>query len=640
MGLFDLYGEQANTGAPSPLTALPRTAGERFEAEFEATQAPDRYFNITGARRDMWQRAIDGLSERTGESFANPYDFAPKPEEMTRLGNQPAITEERRNRIIEASRMARANGADDLFDPENIDRYIGEEATRRREKAASYEGTGRGFAGFLGGTAGETLTPHGALGLMIPVTRLPMAVASTVGRTFLGNVAREALFQAGANTALQAGAEALDYAARSEIGTQQAPEEIAGNLLGAAVTGAVVGGGLRALHLGWLRLTERARTQAPLEVKDAFTAIEADVLYSGRNRLGIDPLLHERYQSDAAVAALRGMPLNLPADEGRTALTALGTILRQDVDQPIISGLGETLGRVGHLPDGDIEAFARELRPQSFVAYDRITTELEKAKGRIAELDRSLERVTVADLVDPLTGARLADIEERLGAKALSRREREQLEYERDMIVQSVDREGTLGADLKRAREEVQTVAEREERGQLQERIGTLEAEMTHAQGEVGREIEFLRGKIETAASRFMGGREAVAGAPSPARSLAADLGIPAEELGAMLDRSRLLQERRVRRDAGISDIPDVDTPTKNTVAEARGRAAQYIEEPPKPDDPELAKAVDVETQRILADSTIPADLRDQASRDLLAANRDVRDAAAAADCALGGAHL
>lgn len=309
MGLFDLYSAQAGTNEPA-VQALPRTLGERVEATAAATFAPDRYFTINAARGEMWQRATDDLHRATGQVLPNPYG-AIDPAEMLRLGNQPAIIAERSNKIIQAAQMARAQGHDDLFNPENIDRYIGEESARRRQTAASYEGAGSGFLNFLAGAGLETVTPHGLVSLMMPVTRLPVAAASSVGSTFLGNVLREGAFQGVANMGIQAAAEGLDFTSRREVGTGQHLGEVLASIGGAGALGFAIGGGVRALHLKWLGLPEQVRANAPQEVKDAFRIIEADVLYSARNRLGVDPLLHERYQGMAADAVLRGRPVDL-----------------------------------------------------------------------------------------------------------------------------------------------------------------------------------------------------------------------------------------------------------------------------------------------------------------------------------------
>lgn len=581
MGLLDLYAQQADTAAPNPVQALPRTLGERIEATAAETFAPDRYFTITAARRDMWQRAIDELHGAIGESFANPYG-AVTSEEMSRLGNQPAIIEERRNKIIEASRLARARGFDDLFDPENIDRYIGEEANRRRERAASYAGTGYGFLNFLAGAAMATVEPINVLTLAVPASRLPTTAASAIGRTFLGNVSREAALQAGVNVGAQALTEAFDFTSRRETGTEQTVGEIAGNLAGAAVIGGLIGGGVRALHLKWLGLPESVREAAPLEVKDAFRVLEAESLYSGQNRLGVDPLLHERYQARAMDAVIRGTPVTLD-DLTRTAdtpLTALGTILRQTPDQirADISGLDNALFRVRALPDSEIEAVLRETRPQLFATMDDIARRSAELDARVARLNEEMAQIGLPDIVDIDTGARLADIETRLQSKGLRRAERLDLERERDMIVQSIDPSGRLPEALRATRADFFPEQARALR-EIEEQRAALARETEAARSALQRELDQVRARLDalTVGSRFAD--------EVPADVLARELGSTPADIAAAIQRADVMRQATMVREVLPEGRPVVET-----------RRADL----PRPDAPEIQKAREAEVGRIL----------------------------------------
>lgn len=570
MGLLDLHAAQAGITEP-PLQTLPRTLGERVEVTAAETFAPDRYFSINRARRDMWQRSIDELHEATGEALPNPYG-AVTPAEMMRLGNQPAIEQERRNVIIEKARAAREQKPD-LFDPENIDRYIGEEANRRRQRAGSYQDTGNGILNFLASAVLETGTPHGIAGLAIPVTRLPMAASSAVGRTFLGNVGREAAFQAGANSALQAAAEGLDALSRGETGTSAGLGEILTNIAGAAVIGGAIGGGVRALHLKWLGLPEKVRADAPLEVKDAFRVIEADALYSGQNRLGVDPLLHERYQGNAMDAVMRGRPVDF-ADLSRTAdtpMTALGTILRQQTDQPDIRvrDPAPLFERMGALPDSEIEAFAREARPNSFARLDRVEAEIAAARASLAEIEG--RQPSVADLLDPDTAMRVADIEQDLAAPALTRKERTALERERDMIMATVDPRDRLPKQAEKA--------QRTERAAAEKQIAKLEEIRQEAKATADAATADLRRKMERYAAKV-----------DPAEAIA-DLGFKAPaDFGMALARADILRQARMVRDIlpeGVTPrATDVDLKvneiTPEQTAALKTEAARLVEANPQ----------------------------------------------------------
>ena len=620
MGLLDLHAVQAGITEP-PLQTLPRTVGERVEATIGDTFAPDRYFTIGTARREMWQRAVDELHGATGEALPNPYG-AVTPAEMMRLGNQPAIEAERRNAIIEKARAARET-TPDLFDPENIDRYIGEEAQRRRGKAASYEGTGNGIVNFLAAAGLETLTPHGAIGLVIPVTRLPGAAASAVGRTFLGNVGREAAFQGAANAGLQTFAEGLDYLSRSETGTAQTLGEVVTNIAGAAVIGGAIGGGVRALHLKWLGLSEKVRADAPIEVRDAFRVIEAESLYSGQNRLGVDPLLHERYQGRATDAVMRGRPVEL-ADLSRTAdtpMTALGTILRNSPEtiRADIGGLGNALDRIKALPDQEIESFLREVRPEAFAALDDIARRSAELDARAAAIDQEVSQIGVSDIVDIDTGARLQFVDERLKAKGLRKKERADLERERESIVESIDPQGKLPGELTKVRADFlpeQQAALRE----IEEARVALKRETDAARSVLTREVEQVRGKIDglTVGSRYAD--------DAPADVLAREFGGTPDNLGAALVRADVLRQARMLREFGIGETP------RATAPETTAPAAALT--------PEQTAALKTETARLVeANPQLEVEINGRtmsAAKAMEEADRLDKEANIAMNCAVG----
>jgi hypothetical protein len=624
MGLLDLYAAQADRSAPNPLQTVPRTLGERVEATAAETFAPDRYFRLEGTRRDMWQRSTDELYQATGERFANPLD-PPTPDELFKDGVAvpiPEIRQNRQNQIINAARMARAAGNDALFDPENIDRYIAEEATRRRERAGSYVDTGNGVGNFLASTILETATPHGVVGLAIPVTRLPSAAASSIGRTFLANVGREAAFQATANAGLQAIAEGLDAASRSEVGTAPSLGESLTNIAGAGAFGALIGGGVRALHLKWLGLPESVRAQAPLEVRDAFRVIEADALYSGQNRLGIDPMLHERYQGNAMDAVMRGRPVDL-ADltrGGDTALTAVGRALQapETIRAQGLDGLTTALDRVRALPDSELEPIVRELKPASFQKVDEVDAKIRALDDRVAAIQRETEQIGVSDVADIDTAARLQDIEQRLTAKGLRRAVRQDLERERDMILESVG--PALGADLRAARrdlfpEHAATLRQIEE-----ERAGLMR-ERALAAGDAKREVDFLRSKLDKLEIR------------QDMQPALAEMGFPqAPDIGPMLARAEMMRQARVVRDV----VPDGVRPDFRAAGEAppSARASEQAVSP------EVQKALDLEAARVIKgrpDLEMEIDGRTMSAREAFEdADRMAKDAQAALNCAIG----
>lgn len=618
MGLLDLYSKTAGT-TDAPLQALPSTLGERVAATADETFAPDRYFMIQGSRRDMWQRAADELQQVTGEALPNPY-MPVTTEEIQRLGNEPAVQAERRNRIIEASRLARAQGNEELFDPENIDRYIGEESNRRRGRARDLEGTGNGFLNFLASAGLETATPHGLVGMFVPVTRV--AGAAGLARSFLGNVAREGAFQAGANAALQAGAEGLDFLSRSETGSAQTAGEIATNIAGAAVIGGALGAGLRVLHLKWLGLPEKVRADAPLEVKDAFRAIEGDVLYSGKNRLGIDALLHERFVEQSMDPILRGRAPDFTslARSVDTPFTALGTVLRTVPDEMNVrglEGLGTAMDRVRALPDRELESFARELAPRPFERLDGVQAEIAQVRSQLTDLNSRAPNA--ADLLDPDTAMRLREIESDLSAPALSRRERQALEDEREMIMASVDPRDRLPKQAEKA--------QRAEAAALERQIAKLEAKRDELAPKAEKAVTSLRRKLDRYA--FAPGFE-WAGRPDQPWSgprIAKDLGFKAPaDLDTAIQRAEFARQVQLFREV----VPEAP----------RTPPAEQMAAVPKEITPEAQKALDTEVARLVEaspDLRIEINGRSLSAADALAdSDRMAKDAQAVLNCAIG----
>ncbi len=567
MSLLDVYAAQSGPTS-QPAISIPSTPGERFTAEREAADAPDSWWNLTGSRRDAWQLSIDALHKATGTAFPNPYGPV-TPEEMTRLGNQPALIEERRQKIIEAHRtLIRDSGVSaELPDPELIDQQIGDRGRALRTRSASLVDTGSGLAAFAGGAT--ALTPVNVGGFLIPPSRAVFG-ATTIARGFLAGVGREAAYQAVTQGALVAASEAVDVAARSETGSAPTFGEAAGNVVMGAAAGAVLGGGFHALFAGpkalwerWNRLPEDVKERAPLEVRDAMKVLGSDALYGETNRLGLPWPLHERYQGNALDAVMRGTAVRL--DEltpAQTPMTALATILRNAPDRISVDGLPHTVARIGGLPDSELTSLAREMKPGSFTALDAAEARMKALDERAAAIKGEAEQIGVSDMVDLDTAALINDAVENLKRTDLTRRQRAAYEHQLATWTQSVDPNGALKGDLERLRADffpehgpalAEIAAERKK----------VARELELARGEAKREVDFLRGKLDklevrkpdevpgfgikvppdlaATISREEMFRQGLAGdAPTPAQSVFRDVqakalaaGLPAEEARA-----------------------------------------------------------------------------------------------------------
>lgn len=306
-GPLDVAFSGADLSVRDPLIALPRTAGERFDAEWQAAMAPDRYFRQSDALGSMWETLVDEHYSLTGERLENPYaktllgkDGTVYPDFMSARAKRLQAA---RERIAEAKRF----GIEYKSDPDLFERSIAEEAKRRRGVAGRYVDTGNGLAAFGGNVAGETVTPHGILSLFAPPTRLMTIPAQGAMRSFMGSIGREAFVQAQVGMGTQALGELLDYSARAPLGTQQTAGEVVQNILGAAVGGAVIGGGFRGLHEAWRLLRPEVRAAAPSAVRDAALTVERSVLDEGTNPLPPQmAAVHEQALERAQSAVLQG----------------------------------------------------------------------------------------------------------------------------------------------------------------------------------------------------------------------------------------------------------------------------------------------------------------------------------------------
>lgn len=330
MSILDLYADQADATVRRPLAALPRTAGERFEAEFDAAFAPDRYFREDEAIATLWDRWGQAAYEASGQRVLNPYRTFASDALGDSQGARKAAALKQAQDLLQQFPQLRAAG-----DPAQFEQQIAEEASRRRERAAAFVGTGSGFAAFAGGVAGESLTPHGLAAMFVPPARLATLPAVGTLRGFLASVGREAALQAGVGVGSQAAGELADFAARSQFGTEQTAGEIAWNVVGAGVGGALFGGGLRALHEGWRALSPAARAAAPTEVRDAAYTVERAVLDQGTNPLPPEAgALHEQILDRVAADIMRGRAARLLDDEVRQLDRAWEEVLQRPNGPP------------------------------------------------------------------------------------------------------------------------------------------------------------------------------------------------------------------------------------------------------------------------------------------------------------------
>jgi hypothetical protein len=287
-GLLAL-GEEVRPLAWNPLPTAPRTAAERFQLSLEAQLATGNFASEERNLRLAFDEAAAALRE-AGAQVENPYEAGEfQGAFLTDLGSlarrvilpnasvplAAAQAELRRRRELAwdqaVSRLREER-------PEEAERYlysheVREMARRRAQnaaaEAAAAEGLGGGLGGFLGSMAGIFADP-------IQVMTLPLGAGRMAG-TVLAQVARTALIEGAVAGATQAVVETRAGPYRQSLGL---PDDSLAQVGMAALGGAVIGGGLRALALGAERLRARLPPTDPARVaaQDAATLVQTRIL--------------------------------------------------------------------------------------------------------------------------------------------------------------------------------------------------------------------------------------------------------------------------------------------------------------------------------------------------------------------------
>src|SRR5689334_7068407 len=136
-GILGLASDRADLGGPF-VESGPSTFGERFKASMDEELAPNRWFNIEGARREKWQASIDALQQATGKSYENPLAYVPGAGSAGPDGqviDPVAVRRQREQAIIQAHREATADVGAELPDPNLIEQQIQEEGKALRNRA-------------------------------------------------------------------------------------------------------------------------------------------------------------------------------------------------------------------------------------------------------------------------------------------------------------------------------------------------------------------------------------------------------------------------------------------------------------------------------------------------------------------------
>ncbi len=294
-GLLDLYA-QPTRRVTNPLPTAPKDSVERFELEWAASRAPDRFGYYQSRLSELYGQVIDRAEQVTGQRFDNPMDFPEAtPEEVEarqRIArdywgvewDSPATNRAKKHKeLVEGlSNVRRLHP--EIADPNSFDAQIALEANLLRRRAAEAEGLGGSVGAFTGAVAGEMSNP---VVLGVTVATLPLGgsgAAFSLGRGILAGGLKPLLGAAGRTAGVEAGISAftealvqnLDSEIQGRLGTDPGFEARAESVIAAGVGGAVFGGSFRAL-VDTFRLVRGSR-RASREERDALNIFEQAIL--------------------------------------------------------------------------------------------------------------------------------------------------------------------------------------------------------------------------------------------------------------------------------------------------------------------------------------------------------------------------
>ncbi|MFN6954960.1 MAG: hypothetical protein ACK4PG_09205 [Acetobacteraceae bacterium] len=270
--------EEVRPLAWNPLPTAPRTAAERFRLSLEAQLATGNWASEERNLRLAFDDAAGALRE-AGAQVENPFEAGEWQGRFlndinaaaTRLA-APFIAaplarqadEERRRRelawdqAVTRLREERPEEAERYLYTHEIRAMARRRAQNAAAEAAAPEDLGGGLGAFAGSVAGVFADP-------IQVLTLPLGAGRMAG-TVLAQVARTAAIEGAIAGATQAVVETRAGPYRQSLGL---PDDSLAQVGMAALGGAVIGGGVRALLAGAERLAARAPAGSPLEVQAA-----------------------------------------------------------------------------------------------------------------------------------------------------------------------------------------------------------------------------------------------------------------------------------------------------------------------------------------------------------------------------------
>jgi hypothetical protein len=310
MSFPDAFAPDMVLGPDQMLPTVPRGFGERFDLEWKAARAPDKWLFYESRMHDLYDDAIDRLKKVTGKQYVNPFTLPPGKAvtgdvDMT---EGAMLRAPQRDDVIAQihAELDAARGKDPKLPNSRLfDDQIRGEATKMRQDAARSALAGYGASGlgaFLGAAAGELSHPVNLATLPIGGTYAAANIARTGLLRYLG---RNALAEAGVAAASQTAIEIADAPYQERLGTDTGIEDRLERIFIAGAGGAIFGLGLSGLVAAARGL--RKKLNPTLDEADALKVAERASLHDGKNPLGPEGVnAHARALETAEVQVAAG----------------------------------------------------------------------------------------------------------------------------------------------------------------------------------------------------------------------------------------------------------------------------------------------------------------------------------------------
>lgn len=443
---------------------LPADFTEGFDAAWRAGLDFGNSDARGRARIEGTQEFIDRIRQQTGVTLVNPA-----------LGGGAAALEEMNRQLAQLAPKHPELGLKPLTEAD-IDEFGVARSRESREAFQRMSEREQTFGSITGAVLGNV-----AAGGADPVNIVTVPLAAPASLGIIGT----ALATGGITAGTQIGIEALTagYKERVEPG-YAASGEAGQNVVGAAVAGAVLGGGAKALGALWTRVQTGTW---PRSVRDAgnvvacegqiadtniLPGVEGEVAHLTALQASIDALVSGRpidIGETVTPALLRGYEARLaPVLEARAkALAAEESGLAIEREG---ARLPATVERLSEQQLADIRASARSIDAESAGARDLLDAEgssltaqrsaladrtpaIDSLRDEVDGLRSDLEQLQarIAETrpsIDPETQARLDAIDADLRSEALPAKRRAELEAERTSIVDTLDATGPGDARL------------------------------------------------------------------------------------------------------------------------------------------------------------------------------------------------